>query len=388
MSEAEKHLGGESDHFEVNFRFSTKTGDWQWIQGKGKIVERNEKGVPLRFVGTHRDISKSKQIKSELRESEERFKALHNASFGGIAIHDKGIILEWNRGMEEMTGYSGEELIGMDGLLLIAEETRNLVLDKIKSGYEKPYEAIGLRKNGEKFPLRLEARNVPYKGKMVRTVEFRDITEQKKIDEVLRESEVHFRNLANSGQALIWTSGTDKKCIYFNQTLLNFTGRSIEQELGDGWIEGVHPDDLQRCLETYVAAFERRESFSMDYRIRHSSGEYRWIKDDGTPRYDSKNEFIGFIGHCLDITEIKLTEKALQESEERYRTTLYSIGDGVITTDTEGCIKLMNPIAEQLTGWTQQEAIGKTLEEIFIIINEETKQEVEVPVRKVLRVGI
>ncbi len=120
--------------------------------------------------------------KEALQESEARFKALHNASFGGIAIHDKGLILDCNRGLSEMSGYSVDELIGMDGLLLIAEKSRPAVMNNILSAYEKPYEATGLRKNGEEFPIRLEARNIPYKGKQVRTVEFRDITEQKKAE--------------------------------------------------------------------------------------------------------------------------------------------------------------------------------------------------------------
>ncbi|MFT5726862.1 MAG: PAS domain S-box-containing protein [Desulforhopalus sp.] len=118
-----------------------------------------------------------------LMESEERFKALHNASMGGISIHDKGIILECNQGLVDITGYSRFELIGMNGLLLIAEKSKNDVMDKILSGYDKPYEAIGLRKSGEEYPVRLEARNIPYKNKTVRTVEFRDITEKKLAEE-------------------------------------------------------------------------------------------------------------------------------------------------------------------------------------------------------------
>jgi len=118
----------------------------------------------------------------DLRESELRFKALHNASFGGIAIHTKGLILECNAGLSEITGYSIDELIGMNGLLLISEETRENVISNINSGYEKVYEAIGIRKNGSRYPLRLEARNIPYKGKEVRVVEFRDISEIKEAD--------------------------------------------------------------------------------------------------------------------------------------------------------------------------------------------------------------
>ncbi len=121
----------------------------------------------------------------ELRESEERFKVLHNASFGGITIHDKGVILDCNQGLSDITGYSTDELIGMDGLMLLSEKSRDLVMSKILSGDESPYEATGVRKNGEEYPVRLEARNIPYKGRNVRVTEFRDITEQKRVEEAL-----------------------------------------------------------------------------------------------------------------------------------------------------------------------------------------------------------
>jgi two-component system, cell cycle sensor histidine kinase and response regulator CckA len=128
------------------------------------------------FVVFLRDITEQKRSEEKLKESEARFKALHNASFGGIAIHDKGRILECNQGLAEITGFSVAELIGMDGLLLIAPGARDLVKSNIQTGYEHRYEAMGIRKNGEEYPLRLEARNIPYKGRQVRVVEFRDIT--------------------------------------------------------------------------------------------------------------------------------------------------------------------------------------------------------------------
>ena len=114
----------------------------------------------------------------KVEKSETRFKALHNASFGGIAIHEKGMILDCNQGLVKISGYSAEELIGMNGLLLIAKHQRDLVLQNILNEYEKPYQSIGIRKNGEEYPVRLEARQIPYNKKNVRVVEFRDITDQ------------------------------------------------------------------------------------------------------------------------------------------------------------------------------------------------------------------
>jgi PAS domain S-box-containing protein len=145
-----------------------------------------------------------------------------------------------------------------------------------------------------------------------------EIAEKKQIEEALAESEAHFRTLADNGQALIWTSGTDKNCNYFNQPWLDFTGRTLKQEIGNGWTEGLHPEDFDYCLDVYIKAFDLREKFSMEYRVHHNSGEYRWIQDNGTPRFNRKGEFLGYIGHCLDINERKLMDIELQENKKLF----------------------------------------------------------------------
>jgi PAS domain S-box-containing protein len=117
--------------------------------------------------------------------------------------------------------------------------------------------------------------------------------------------------VANTAPVLIWTSGTDKLCDYFNRPWLEFTGRTLEEELGNGWTKGVHPEDLSFCLQTYNRAFDRREPFKMEYRLRRHDLEYRWIVDRGVPRFGPDGAFGGYIGSCNDITERKLAEDAL-----------------------------------------------------------------------------
>ena len=143
--------------------------------------------------------------------------------------------------------------------------------------------------------------------------------ERARAEESLHESERRYHVMADATPVLIWQSGADKLCTYFNSGWLEFTGRTIEQELGNGWAEGVHPEDLRQCLEIYASAFERREPFVMEYRLRHRCGEYRWILDRGAPLYSSPGTFLGYIGGCIDIHDRKLAEEALRRSRQELR---------------------------------------------------------------------
>jgi PAS domain S-box-containing protein len=138
-----------------------------------------------------------------------------------------------------------------------------------------------------------------------------DITERKEALFHLRESEERFRRLADTAPVLIWMSGPDKGCTYFNQPWLDFTGRSLAEELGDGWTKSVHPEDLRGCYETYASAFEARRSFRMEYRLRRADGEYRWVLDTGVPRFEEDGAFVGYVGSCIDISDRKETEQLL-----------------------------------------------------------------------------
>jgi PAS domain S-box-containing protein len=134
------------------------------------------------------------------------------------------------------------------------------------------------------------------------------------VDPQVLEVEQRFRIMADAAPVLLWMSRTDGMCTFFNQTWLDFTGRTQEQEWGVGWAEGVHFEDLQSCLDTYMAAFGRREKFEMEYRLRRADGEFRWVLDRGTPRYMPDGAFAGYIGSCIDITDRKLAEAELRRN--------------------------------------------------------------------------
>ncbi|MFZ4620243.1 MAG: PAS domain S-box protein [Bacteroidota bacterium] len=182
----------------------------------------------------------------------------------------------------------------------------------------------------------------------------------KNTEEALRESENNYKTLMNSGLALVWLAGTDKLCSYFNHVWLEFTGRSLEQEMGNGWVEGVHPDDVARCMKIYIEAFDRRESFNMEYRLRRYDGEYRWIIDQGTPRYDSKGDFKGYIGHCIDITDRRHADELLKERENTLREIIGDVQVGILLQGPHAEILMNNPKALELLGISETQLLGKS----------------------------
>ncbi|MDP2074134.1 PAS domain S-box protein [Hydrogenophaga sp.] len=140
-----------------------------------------------------------------------------------------------------------------------------------------------------------------------------DISDRKALEEAQRQTLVQLETVANASPALIWTSGSDKRADWFNGAWLAFTGRTLKQEVDEGWLKGIHPDDQTRCMTAYFNAFEAREPFSMEHRLWHHSGGYRWLLAQGRPRFDADNRFIGFIGSCLDLTELREAEATARE---------------------------------------------------------------------------
>jgi PAS domain S-box-containing protein len=148
--------------------------------------------------------------------------------------------------------------------------------------------------------------------------------EQKNSEAVAREGEERFQAIINTAPALIWMSGPDKACTYVNKTWLDFTGRSMEAELASSWAEGIHPDDLQRCMDTYTQSFDRREKFRTEYRLRRHDGEYRWVLDEGVPRFNQDGSLVGYIGIGIDITDRELAEREIKLANDRLRLAMES----------------------------------------------------------------
>jgi PAS domain S-box-containing protein len=235
----------------TTLEFTYKRGDGEYVPVESTATNLVDDPQIQGVLLNYRDISERKQQEEELRQSEARFKALHNASFGGIAIHDQGRILECNQGLSDITGFSYDELIGMDGLNLISDSTRDKVLENIQRGYEKPYDVLGVRKNGEEYPLRLEARNIPYRGHEVRVVEFRDITKEKQDEVALRESEEHTRSILKAIPDILFEFDNLGTYLYVyapDPERLLFP----EEEFINRVVDDVMPEDMARMTHDVI----------------------------------------------------------------------------------------------------------------------------------------
>lgn len=267
-----------------------------------------------------RDVTEHKQAE------EARFRhtaILQSSADAIISTNLDDAITSWNVGAQLMYGYTEEEVLGRPIFIIISgnlDQEEQGLLQQVKAGKTiEHFDTVRLSKEGRRIDVSVTM--VPLRdwtGKIVGISSVaRDITLAKQAEMALRESEERFRLVANTAPVMIWMAGTDKLCSYFNLPWLTFTGRTHNAEIGNGWDEGVHPEDLPACLKTYEHAFLRQEPFEREYRLRRYDGEYRWVFDLGVPRFNPDGSFAGYIGSCIDVTERKEAEEVLSTVSRR-----------------------------------------------------------------------
>jgi diguanylate cyclase (GGDEF)-like protein/PAS domain S-box-containing protein len=295
---------------------------------------------------------------SRLKTSQHQHTRILESMANGVVLADKNRRLTFlNKAFEQITGYSSQDMLGEFCNLLQGEKTDPEQVQRIRDALASQQvfqgELINYRKDGSLFWNQLTISPIfDTQGQLIQFVGvLKDITEHKNLEADLIQSEQRFHDLANAAPAFIWISGLDKKCIWVNQSKLDFTGRSFEDEIGDGWGEIIHAEDFKSYLQTYNEHFDQRLPFSIEYRLRRFDGEYRWVETIGRPRFSAAGEFEGYIGSSIDITEVR-NSKAAND--------FFNVSHEIIyTADLDGFILDINQRLVEISGYSRQELIGQ-----------------------------
>ncbi|BBA70597.1 PAS domain S-box protein [Geobacter sulfurreducens] len=395
-------VGSDGQMPSIEFRIITKSNEVRWVSHFCRLVY-DESGELLGMRGSFSDVSVKKMaLEAVLAQKNFAENLINNATAPIFVIDSQHRILFWNKACEELTDCPADRMIGTDrqwqpfytarrptlaDIIIDHEEARlaDLYLKFSPSALAKE----GIQAEGWYFGLGGKDRYISFDaapirnadGDLVAVIEtFHDITDRKSAEDNVVLLKDFYLTLFEEFPALIWRAGTDAQCNYFNKTWLQFTGRSLDQELGDGWAEGVHGEDLERCVATYLESFNRREPFSMEYRLRRYDGEFRWIVDTGRPFFEPDGDFAGYIGVCYDVTDRRRAAEALSNSQRQimekhdelsalfnqvemakreWEQTLDRIGDLVLMVDRDGRIRRFNRSVAELAGLSYDEVLGR-----------------------------
>ena len=335
------------------------------------VPVRDFQGQIIGAINCWRDITNRKRIEEALRQRETELRLITHTLPVLISFVDSEQRYRFNnRAYQEWFGHPAAEVYGKHLWEVLGESAYEVLrpyVEQVLAGEQVTFESqVPYQDGGTRYIHAVYVPQFNQEG----TVEgyaalITDISEQQaalrernQAEAALRESEARFRQMADTTPILVWMSGTDTLCNYFNKFWLDFTGRTLEQEMGNGWAEGVHPDDFQRCLDTYINAFDARQKFTMEYRLRRNDCEHRWLLDTGVPRLTSTGEFLGYIGSCVDIHDRKLAEEALRNSEERYRILTEVSPQAIWMGDRNDGITYCNQYWFDYSGLTMEQTSG------------------------------
>jgi len=321
----------------------------------GALLEEKEQGEALLKTLQRRETA--------LHESEARFQALHDASFGGISINENGMTLDCNQALADLTGYTVGELIGMDGMQLIAPEWRELVRRRTASDYQPAYEIEGLRRDGTRCPLVVQGKSIPYQGRTVRVSEFRDISELKRSIEALRASEENLTiTLHSIGDAVIATD-IDGRVMRMNPTAERLTGWAFDEARGRPLPEVfsiVNADTRQTVANPVQRVMEHGRVVALANHtvlLARDGNEYR-IADSAAPIRNAHGEIVGVVLVVSDVTEKYRTEEALHEAQAILRAAMDQTPAGIaIANAHDGALRYLNDAGLLIHGEDRQSVV-------------------------------
>jgi two-component system, cell cycle sensor histidine kinase and response regulator CckA len=310
-------LEGAISSHSMERRYIRKDGTISWGRLNRSLV-RDHEDQPKYFIAVVEDITEKIQAERALQERERQLVLAQTAGRLGL----------WERDLNTGLTFTSSEFARLHGLTadqLPATHERYLPyvhpddLERVQAEYRESIERTHvwdtefrvLWPDGSVHWLLGQGQVLlDTSGKPVRLAGIAlDITERKQAEAKLRESEELFRNMADTAPVMIWVIGSDKRATFLNKCGLNFTGKTMEQELGDGWVAGVHPDDREQLLALFSSSIDARQPFSAVFRLRRADGEYRWVLSSGVPRFAPDDRLAGYIGTCVDITELKRTQE-------------------------------------------------------------------------------
>jgi PAS domain S-box-containing protein len=321
--EAEETSARNLSPFTMDLRIRHADGRWRWFQVRSAPRHLPDGSVVWEGIST--DVTEQKLGQSLLEESEARFRSVSEDSPVPLFLHRDGRFIYVNPAALRLLGAKEDaSLVGQPILDRVHPDDRERVLERVRLaqnlGQElPPLEERFLTLDGSVVEVEVLGRSVSYGGRPTMLIFAQDISARKRMMAALQESEARFRTLADSAPVFIWLSDPDGRCTHFNQTWSEWTGEDADQALGNGWATFVHPDDFPGAYDTYLRSLEARIPFTMEFRLRHRSGSYRWISDRGIPRFATDGTFLGYIGAGLDIQDRKETEAAILGSELRAR---------------------------------------------------------------------
>ncbi len=351
-------------------RYIHRCGKTIWARTRISVVPESD-GSPLHLIVHIEDITQRKQVEEALCTSAKQFRALFEGSVDSLYIHDlEGNFIDLNPAALNMLGYRREEIPSLTLSNLLSADQESAALRALRE-----FEAKGARPARPEFRLRRKDGKfvdvettitlVPYAG-IPRAVLgiARDVTERRRREDELRESEERFRIMADGCPAATWVTNSEGGIQFINRGYREMFGTHYEQVEGDKWRIVLHPEDAPKYVEAFKSAVLEHKPFRAETRVRRADGEWRWVASYAEPRFSSNGEFIGHVGLSPDITERKQAEEALRAIQERYRMLAHALegaGDCISITDTRNRILFVNGAFLRTYGYQEEELIGQDI---------------------------